>query len=52
MPPDAYAEALGLVTTALGAGKDALARAYVSLASETHAPSLDLTPLFDGTGGA
>ena len=45
------AEALGLVTTVLGAGKDALARRYVSLAARAHAPSLDLRRLFAGTEG-
>jgi hypothetical protein len=49
MEPEDYAEALGLVSTALGAGKDALARAYVSLASKTKAPSLDLRWTFEGT---
>jgi hypothetical protein len=48
LPPDELAEALGLVSTALGAGKDALARRYVSLAAQTHAPSLDLSALFTG----
>jgi hypothetical protein len=43
------AEALGLIGTVLGAGKDALARRYVSLASDTRAPSLDLAALFSGT---
>jgi hypothetical protein len=46
--PD-FAEALGLIGTVLGAGKDALARTYVSLASDTHATSLDLRALFAGT---
>ncbi len=45
------AEALGLLSTVLGAGKDALARTWVSLASEQHVPSLDLRALFRGTGG-
>ena len=49
MPPAELAEALGLVGTVLGAGKDALARAYVSLASKTKAPSLHLESLFAGT---
>jgi hypothetical protein len=40
--------ALGLVSSALGAGKDALARAYVSLATRRHAPSLDVSALFSG----
>jgi hypothetical protein len=43
------AQALGLIGTVLGAGKDALARRYVSLASGTRAPSLDLAALFSGT---
>lgn len=47
-PPDELAEALGLVGTVLGAAKDALARAYVSLASKSKAPSLDLSALFEG----
>ncbi len=45
------ARALGLVGTVLGAGKDALARAYVSLAAQTRTPSLDLRALFAGTDG-
>lgn len=44
-----FAEAIGLISTVLGAGKDALAREYVSLAAETHIPSLDLRALFSGT---
>ncbi len=51
LEPDRYAESLGLVTTALGAGKDALGRTYVSLATKAHAPSLDLKRLFEGTDG-
>jgi hypothetical protein len=43
-----FAEALGLISTVLGAGKDALARRYVSLAANKHAPSLDLRALFAG----
>jgi hypothetical protein len=35
----------------LGAGKDALARAYVSLASKSKAPTLDLQSLFSGAAG-
>jgi hypothetical protein len=33
----------------VGAGKDALAREYVSMASHRHVPSLDLSALFRGT---
>ena len=47
-PPEQLAEALGLVSTTLGAAKDALARGYVSLACEGKAPSLDLSALFEG----
>ena len=46
VPSDDLAEAAGLLTTVLGAGKDALARTYVSLASKQHVPSLDLSALF------
>jgi hypothetical protein len=51
LQPAQYAEALGLVSTVLGAGKDALARTYVSLASKAKAPSLNLQSLFAGSGG-
>ncbi|MGZ4415838.1 MAG: hypothetical protein ACXVRZ_15900 [Gaiellaceae bacterium] len=51
LEPDQFAQTLGLVSTILGAGKDALARKYVSLATDTHAPSLDLRALFAGTDG-
>ena len=46
--PDELAEAVGLLSTVLGFGKDALARKYVSLPSERHVPSLDLSALFAG----
>ena len=49
--PSRLGETLGLVTTILGSGKDALARKYVSLAAGAHAPSLDLRSLFAGTDG-
>jgi hypothetical protein len=48
---DDLAEGLGLVSTVFGAAKDALGREYVSLATRTRAPSLDLTALFEGTDG-
>jgi len=48
---DDLAEALGLVSTVFGAAKDALGRQYVSLATKTRAPSLDLRALFAGTDG-
>jgi hypothetical protein len=47
-PPRHLADAIGMITTVLGTGKDALARAYVSLAAHQHVPSLDLTALFRG----
>jgi hypothetical protein len=51
LEPSQLAESLGLVSTIVGAGKDAMARRYVSLAANTHAPSLNLRALFDGTEG-
>jgi hypothetical protein len=48
-PAAEYAEALGLVSTVLGTGKDTLARVYVALASKSKAPTLDLRRLFTGT---
>ncbi len=48
MPPEQLGEALGLVSTVLGVGKDTLARRYVSLASKSKAPSLNLESLFTG----
>jgi hypothetical protein len=52
LQPDELAFSLGLVSTVLGAAKDALAREYVSLASRTHVGSLDLRALFSGDAGA
>ena len=49
LPAADQAEALGLVGTVLGTGKDMLARQYVSLATQTRTPSLDLKALFSGT---
>jgi hypothetical protein len=51
LPPTDYAEALGLISTVLGTGKDTLARRYVTLASKSKAPSLNLQSLFTGTEG-
>jgi hypothetical protein len=50
--PEQLELSLGLVSTVLGAAKDALAREYVSLASQTHVPSLDMSALFTGESGA
>ena len=51
LPASDQAEALGLVGTVLGTGKDNLARQYVSLATQTRTPSPDLKALFSGTDG-
>jgi hypothetical protein len=47
-PPDDIAEAIGLLSTVLGFGKDTVARKYLSLACRRHVPSLDLSALFAG----
>ena len=49
MPGDDLVEAIGLLSTVLGFGKDAVARTYVSRASKRHVTSLDLSALFRGT---
>ena len=49
--PESLAEALGLVSTVLGAGKDTLARTYVSLATKSKVSSLNLQALFKGSEG-
>lgn len=41
-------DSVALLSTVLGAAKDELARMYVSLASHSHVPSLDLSALFRG----
>ncbi len=46
--PENLGEALGLVSTAIGAGKDSLARTYVSVTCKTTVPSLNLRSLFTG----
>ena len=51
VPPQDLAEAVGLLSTVLGFGKDVLARRYVALASQRHVPTLDLSALFAGTEG-
>jgi hypothetical protein len=52
VPTAELAEDLGLVATVLGAGKDQLARTYVSLATHDKAPSMDLRALFRGESTA
>jgi hypothetical protein len=44
--PENVGEALGLISTVLGAGKEELALSYVNLASKTKTPTLNLTELF------
>ncbi len=51
MQPEQYAEALSLVSTVLGTGKDTLARTYVALASKTKTPVLNVQYLFNGPEG-
>jgi hypothetical protein len=48
--PEELAPALSIVSTILGAAKDALARRYVSLAIHTHTPTLDYESLSMGSG--
>jgi hypothetical protein len=52
LQPSQFAEALGLVSTVLGAGKDTLARTYIGFASKAHSPSLNVQSLFAGTNGS
>jgi hypothetical protein len=47
-PPEDLAESMGLLSTVMGFAKDALARRYISLASNRHVHSLDLSALFTG----
>ena len=49
--PSQLTEALGLISTVHGAGKDALARQYVSLVGKTKPASLNILALFKGTDG-
>ena len=43
---------VGLLSSVVGAGKDALARVYVNLASARHVPHLNVAALYQGTDGA
>lgn len=49
LEPAELADSVGSVSTVLGAAKTSLASTYVSLASKTKSPSLDLSALFKGT---
>jgi hypothetical protein len=51
LPATEYAEALGLISTILGVGKDTLARRYVSLATKTKTRTLNMQSVFTGTEG-
>ena len=46
IPHGELARSLALVSTVLGAGKDHLARTYVSLATQSQVPALDVRALF------
>jgi len=46
LKPENLGEALGLISTVLGAGKEELALSYVALASKTRTQTLNLTELF------
>lgn len=50
--PEDLAEHVVALSSVLGAGKDALARVYVQLAAQRHAPQLDVDAMFGGTGSA
>ncbi len=45
-PAEELGRSLAMVSTVLGAGKDQLARTYVSLATQTNAPAIDVKALF------
>lgn len=49
IPAPNLGEALGIVSTIPGNGKDKLASSYVSLASKRNIASIDMHRLFDGT---
>jgi len=51
LPPEDLVAAAGLIGTVLGAGKDELARKWVSLATCQHVATLDLSALFQGAAG-
>ena len=51
LEPTEFFEAMGLVSTLLGVGKDALARTYASLATGSPVPSLALREMIEETNG-
>jgi hypothetical protein len=48
LDPNDYGNALGLVSTILGTGKETLALTFISLKGKVRAESLDLSELFKG----
>ena len=48
VPLEDLAESIGLLSTVMGFAKDTLARKYISLASNHHVTSLDMSALFTG----
>jgi len=50
--PGELLASVGVLSSILGAGKDALARVWVNLASHRHAPHVDVDALYGGTEGA
>lgn len=49
LDPKEFGQALGLVSTVLGAGKETLALTYISLTGKKRPESLDLSELFKGS---
>ncbi len=49
LDPKDYGQALGLVSTVLGAGKETLALTYISMTGKKRPESLDLSELFKGS---
>lgn len=49
--PTQFAETAGMVGAILGIGKDIVARAYVSFATDPTRPTVDVAVLFGGTEG-
>ncbi|MGE5435740.1 MAG: hypothetical protein ACM3O3_00810 [Syntrophothermus sp.] len=45
MAPEEYGEALGFVSTVLGAGKESLANTFIQLSAKTKVRNLDLSSL-------
>jgi hypothetical protein len=48
-PSTDVAEWIGMLSAILGAGKDAVARTYVRLATHRHVPAIDIAALAEGT---